>query len=415
LQPPAPAPTPDSFWVPPCDYWDQGQFVRRPGYWLTAQPGWVWIPSHYVWTPRGYVFIRGHWDYSLERRGLLFAPVYFPRSVYIRPGFIYSPSVVVDFRILEGCLFAYPGYCHYYFGDYYDDAYLRLGIYPWFECVRRHTWYDPIYEYERWHHHQTEPRWEEDQRHDYDLRRSDRGLRPPRTYRDMETRLAKLPESQRKDLRLAQPLTTAISNKATLLKFGRTDTEEARQKIAKQVAEVHKARQERDRRESTPAGAKVGQPTAQATATAPPGSKKPETPPPRLKEALREQQGAAVPEKQQQEAATERAKQDQEKQQRQAAAEQAKQDQEKQQRQAAAERAKQEQEKQQREAAAERARQEQRAREQQAREQQDAADRQNQQREAAAQRARQEQQAHERNSQPQRSPESSSDDRKSRP
>ena len=81
-----PPPSPDNIWVPPCWYWYQGQYVRRPGYWLAAQPDWVWVPSHYVWTPRGYVFVAGHWDYSLERRGVLFAPVYFPRSVYARCG-----------------------------------------------------------------------------------------------------------------------------------------------------------------------------------------------------------------------------------------------------------------------------------------------------------------------------------------
>ena len=35
------------------------------------------MPAHYVWTPRGYVFVDGYYDYSVARRGVLFAPVYF--------------------------------------------------------------------------------------------------------------------------------------------------------------------------------------------------------------------------------------------------------------------------------------------------------------------------------------------------
>ena len=177
------------------------------------------MPSHYVWTPRGYVFAEGHWDYSLERRGVLFAPVYFPRSVYERAGFSYSPSIVIDIGMLQVSLFTYPRYSHYYFGDYYDDAYLRIGIYPRFESERSHTWYDPIYEYDRWQNRRTEPRWEEHERHEYDLRRADKDLRPARTYREMETRLAKLPEPQRRDLQMARPLTAVVAAKATPLKL----------------------------------------------------------------------------------------------------------------------------------------------------------------------------------------------------
>jgi hypothetical protein len=175
-------------------YWVQGQYVRRAGYWLAAQPNWVWAPSHYVVTPRGYIFAEGHWDYSLERRGVLFAPVYFPASVYGRSDFTYSPSIVIDMGLLRVNLFAYPRYSHYYFGDYYDDAYLRIGIYPWFDSQRLHTWYDPIYEHDRWRNRRSEPRWEERERGKYNRRRADKDLRPARTYREQKSRLVKLRE-----------------------------------------------------------------------------------------------------------------------------------------------------------------------------------------------------------------------------
>jgi hypothetical protein len=242
-------PSPDHIWVPPCQYWYQGHYVRRTGYWLQQQPGWVWVPSHYVWTPRGYIFAAGHWDYALERRGMLFAPVYFPPAVYARPRFSYSPSIIIDIGILRVSMFAYPRYSHYYFGDYYDDAYLRVGIYPCFESQRIHTWYDPIYVYDRWHNRHTEPRWDEHERHEYDVRRADKDLRPPRTYREMEAREARLPEPQRRNFPIAQPLTVAVTNKAASMKFERINAK-AQQKIVKQETEVHKFREERNRLEA---------------------------------------------------------------------------------------------------------------------------------------------------------------------
>jgi hypothetical protein len=259
LQPPGLPPSADTIWVPSCQYWSQDRYVQRPGYWLREQPGWVWVPSHYTWTPRGYVFAEGHWDYSLDRRGVLFAPVYLPRSVYTQAGFSYSPSIVIDTGMLELSLFAYPRYSHYYFGDYYDDAYLRLGIYPRFESERSHTWYDPIYEYDRWRNRRADPRWEENQRHQYDLRRSDQTLRPPRTYREMETRQAKLPEPQRRDVQMARPLSTVVADKATPLKFGQLNSGD-RKKITTQATDLHKFRDQRTRWESTAPEQKTAQP-----------------------------------------------------------------------------------------------------------------------------------------------------------
>ena len=269
-----PPPSPDKTWVPPCWYWYQGQYVRRAGYWLAAQPNWVWVPSHYVWTPRGYVFCDGHWDYPLETRGVLFAPVYFPPSVYARSGFSYSPSIVVDLGVLTANLFTYPRYSHYYFGDYYDDAYVSIGIYPRFESHRIHTWYDPIYEHDRWRYHRTDPRWEEHQRHEYDLRRGDKHLRPARTYREQETRLARLPESQRRTLEVAQLLTTAVARKTFPVRFEQIKTA-ARQKIAQQATRVQTFRQERTRWEAAPAAPKAGQPAAERRGpSAPPTERK---------------------------------------------------------------------------------------------------------------------------------------------
>jgi hypothetical protein len=247
-----PAPAPDMIWIPPCMYWTRGQYVRRDGYWLAAQPDWVWVPSHYLVTPRGYIFADGHWDYSLERRGVLFAPVLFPVAYHGRPSFTFSPSIVLDLGLLHLSLFAYPRYSHYYFGDYYDDAYLGVGIFPWFESRMRHSWYDPVYEHARWRNHRSEPRWEEHERDNYRRCREDRNLRPARTYREQESRLARMPEPQRRSLQMIQPISVAVARRATPMKFERINADE-REKISRQAKDVRTFRDERNRREATSA------------------------------------------------------------------------------------------------------------------------------------------------------------------
>jgi hypothetical protein len=259
VQPPGSPPSPDNIWVPPCWYWYQGQYIRRSGYWLMAQADWVWVPSHYVWTPRGYVFVAGCWDYPLTHRGVLFAPVYIPGHIYERPGFSLSLGIVVDIGMLQLNLFTCPRYSHYYFGDYFDNVYIGIGIFPRFECEQRHTWYDPIYEHDRWSHRIVEPRWEEHQRNEYELRRADKDLRPPRTYHEMETRQAKLPEAQRRGIQMAQPLSTVVADKKAPLKFEQSKTD-ARQNISRQATDVHKFGEERSRWESTSAGQRTVQP-----------------------------------------------------------------------------------------------------------------------------------------------------------
>ncbi len=249
VQPPSTAVVTGQIWVPPCYYWRNNAYILRAGYWLAPQSNWVWVPSHYAWTPYGYVFVQGYWDYVLTTRGILYAPVYFPRRLHRPRGYTYSLGVVVNIGNLEFSLFSSPRYRHYYFGDYYSDFYISLGIYPWFEFGTRHSWYDPIYEHRRCYYRQTIPQWDKHIRHEYDLRRADASLRPPKTYRELESRAAQISPRQRNDIRMVEPIRTYAERETAPIRFSRMSDKE-RQKIVSHTNEVNDFRQERRQLES---------------------------------------------------------------------------------------------------------------------------------------------------------------------
>jgi hypothetical protein len=252
IQAPGNPPLANQVWVPGCWYWSEGRYVPRPGYWMTQQTGWVWVPSHYVWTPRGYIFCPGHWDYDLDSRGVLFTPAYFPPAVRIQAGFVFCPNICVDLGMLRLNLFTYPRYNHYCFGDYYDDAYLRIGIYPWFRCQTVHTWYDPLFVYDRWHFARTEPNWARRQAQEFEMRRSNRDLRPARTYSELQVQMSRMPAARRPERPLVQSVRTFAGSQSTPVKFERITTAE-RQQLAVKSTEVRSFRDQRNHWES-PAG-----------------------------------------------------------------------------------------------------------------------------------------------------------------
>jgi hypothetical protein len=251
VEAPGAPPLPDQIWVPGCWYWTQGQYVRRHGYWITPQIGWVWVPSHFAWTPRGYIFAQGHWDHDMDNRGVLFCPTFFPHEVRVRAGFVFSPGVCVDLGMLRLNLFVYPRYRHYYFGDYYDDAYGRLGIFPWFRCQTIHTWYDPLFVYDRWHFRQTDPHWAANQARGFEVRRSNRELRPARTYAELKVQMTRLPERSRPERPLVEAVKTYAVSEHTPIKFERLTSTE-RQQIAVKAADVRGFREQRTQWEAPP-------------------------------------------------------------------------------------------------------------------------------------------------------------------
>ncbi|HUT28629.1 MAG TPA: hypothetical protein VMX13_02470 [Sedimentisphaerales bacterium] len=290
MEAPGPVPNANNVWIPPCWYWYQGSYVLRQGYWLEPSENWIWVPSHYVWSPRGYVFVPGYWDYSLTQRGVLFAPVYIPRRLYTRSGFSLSLSVALDIGALELNLFTYPRYCHYYFGDYYSDVYIGLGIYPHFEWRRYHTWYDPIYVHNRWRHHATSEEWYEHERHRYELRRNDPAIRPARTYREMQRRLALMPESQRRDYRTAGTIDSLAANRQGTMKFERINSGSRAQYSAKAQSVHQFSTQRRDWESRRPDAAAIQRPN-ERTRTQSYENKQPKGPP---TERGRYERGAAT-------------------------------------------------------------------------------------------------------------------------
>jgi hypothetical protein len=184
-QPPAPLetgpsiPPPDdnSFYTPGCWVFRETRYVWRPGFWQACRPGFVWVPPHYNWTPAGYLFVDGYWDYPLDDRGLLFAPVAFTQPLWQTPGWYYQPSYVVGYGPLLDSLFVRPGW-GFYFGNYYGSRYLRAGYQPWYAFGPRY--HDPLFSYYRWRN-RGNPGWQAGLRQVYLNRVAGRAPLPPRT------------------------------------------------------------------------------------------------------------------------------------------------------------------------------------------------------------------------------------------
>ena len=215
------------------------------------QPDWVWIPAHYVWAPRGYVFVDGYWDYSIGRRGVLFAPVYFSAGVYGRPGFSYSPTTVIDLGVFANHLFLRPRYQHYYFGDYYAANYGSAGFYPSYAVNSGRFGYDPIYAHNRWQHRQDRG-WDQRVAADFKNRRDHEDLRPPRTWAAQRAMDARAVQAGARNLRVATPLTTSARNRNSPRCDSRPVNQAERQRLAQQAQDVQRFRQERQKLDNQP-------------------------------------------------------------------------------------------------------------------------------------------------------------------
>jgi hypothetical protein len=177
--PSVPAPNENSMYVPGNWQLRDDSYLWRPGFWSQAYNDWVWTPSYYSWTPNGSVYVPGYWDYPLANRGLLFAPVYFNRPLWLNSGWAYRPWWTVDAGgLFLSSLFIGPHHHHYYFGDYFAPNYARAGFWPWYAWGR--NYHDPLFNYYRWSN-RGDGRWYAGLRNDYWGRRNGELARPERS------------------------------------------------------------------------------------------------------------------------------------------------------------------------------------------------------------------------------------------
>lgn len=184
--PSVPSPGADYSYVPGTWVHRETRYLWRPGYWCPCRPNWVWVPAHYVWTPCGFVFVEGYWDYPLQGRGLLFAPVSVDFNLCFRPRWSYRPSFIIQSDCFFGSLFVRPNFGHYYFGDYFDARYSRQGFTAWIDFRIGGHGYDPLFSYYRWNN-RNDRSWEVGLRNLYVGRFDGRLARPPRTLVQQNT------------------------------------------------------------------------------------------------------------------------------------------------------------------------------------------------------------------------------------
>ena len=174
---PPPAAEPDSFYVPGHWMWVGDHYVWRAGYYTRVRTGYVYVASHYRWTPFGFVFVAGYWDYSIPRRGVLYAPIVVD-TVVVGPRFVYTPYYAVSDTIIVDAYFVRPGFCHYYYGDYYGPRYTAIGFECGYHYSQRH--YDAVVVYHRYEHRHT-PGWYDTHINVTVARHAGRAPLPPRT------------------------------------------------------------------------------------------------------------------------------------------------------------------------------------------------------------------------------------------
>jgi hypothetical protein len=234
------APSDDYGWTPGCWIWQQDRYDWRAGYWAQGRADWVWVPAYYVWTPRGVIFVEGFWDYPVEQRGLLFAPVYYHSRGYARRGYSYSPRIAINLSGFTDNLFLRPSYHHYYFGDYYDSRYDRGGFYASYSFQSGRHGYDPFYSHSRWEHRQDRE-WENHFQAAYQNRRDNEAARPPRTWSAQLTINARGGQGR---IMMAAPLEQLAARKDNPVRFqpvARGD----RQTLAQRGREVQQSRDQR--------------------------------------------------------------------------------------------------------------------------------------------------------------------------
>ena len=226
------APSEDHSWIPGNWYWSSNRYLWRPGYWLALRDDWNWVPSRYCWTPRGYVYVNGYWDYAVARRGVLFAPVHFRRHVYGRPGFHYTPQIVVGLNVFADHLFVRPRFRHYYFGDYYAPRYQNAGFYASYAWATRRHCYDPIYAHQRWHH-RHDRLWHQKRVNNFNYFRSHVDARPAHRWAAMRKLKALQNNDRARSTRFASTLNGFAKKPGPGQRFRKINNDQRNQFVAR--------------------------------------------------------------------------------------------------------------------------------------------------------------------------------------
>jgi hypothetical protein len=151
--PSGPPPGDKSCWIPGCWNYQDNDYRWRPGYWSDGQADWIWTPEHYVVTPRGAIHVAGFWDYRLDDRGLLFAPVRFAGQAL--GGVPFVPEEAIDVSRMITHWFVGPERHHYYCGDYYGPESVKAGFTPWFERREGEHVFDALFAQYAWRERQA--------------------------------------------------------------------------------------------------------------------------------------------------------------------------------------------------------------------------------------------------------------------
>jgi hypothetical protein len=263
-------PSPSDIWIPGCWRWVNLRYAWQPGYWTATQPNWVWTPASYCWSPRGWIFCNGYWDYLLNRRGLLFAPVAFTSPVFSQVGYTYSPSVVIDSGLLTSYLFVRPNCSQYYFGDYYAANYDTLGIYPWFAVGSHRGYaYDPLFSFYAWRNLRRNPNWVMDLKNSYAFYRGHPEQRLPHTWAAVR-QASMLPgnPANRQFLQIANTLQNLRKNPTFPIRLAAVSPQQ-RATFQQTVGLMRQFGSEREKMEMTTARGRLAGPNAMTTLKAP--------------------------------------------------------------------------------------------------------------------------------------------------
>lgn len=152
-----PSPGASYFWIPGYWRWDDGvgEYVWYGGRWQAQDPDWVYVPARIIWRSEGYIFIPAYWDWPLEDRGDLYAPVLLGD---VEPGFFFEPVVILSpFDVIEICYPHYPFYlCFYGHYSYYHPHFWHGWgqVPPWWgwQSWWCFSWVDQLWLWWWWSH-----------------------------------------------------------------------------------------------------------------------------------------------------------------------------------------------------------------------------------------------------------------------